>query len=38
MPAGIESAGEGWVRTTPALLPAEGGCDGFFIAALVRAG
>jgi 16S rRNA (cytosine967-C5)-methyltransferase len=27
---------EGWVRILPGLLEAEGGLDGFFMAALVR--
>ena len=36
LPAGVPVAAEGWVRTLPGMLAAEGGCDGFFIARLVR--
>ncbi len=36
LPVGIPVAPEGWVRTTPALLADEGGCDGFFVARLRR--
>ena len=36
LPAGIAAAPQGWVRTVPGMLEAEGGCDGFFIARLKR--
>ncbi|RDE04732.1 RsmB/NOP family class I SAM-dependent RNA methyltransferase [Sphingomonas aracearum] len=36
LPAGIAPAAQGWVRTLPGMLEAEGGCDGFFIARLRR--
>lgn len=34
LPAGFATAisAEGWLRTTPAMLPEAGGCDGFFAA------
>jgi 16S rRNA (cytosine967-C5)-methyltransferase len=32
LPAGIAPTDQGWVRTHPGQLPAEGGLDGFFIA------
>jgi 16S rRNA (cytosine967-C5)-methyltransferase len=34
LPAGFEEAitTQGWLRTTPAMLPEAGGCDGFFAA------
>ena len=32
LPAGLEAAPEGWLRTDPGLLADEGGLDGFFIA------
>jgi 16S rRNA (cytosine967-C5)-methyltransferase len=32
LPAGVTPSAEGWVRTHPALLAAEGGMDGFFVA------
>lgn len=37
-PAGlpVPVAAEGWVRTLPGMLAAEGGCDGFFIARFRR--
>ena len=38
LPAGIPVHSGGWVRTLPGMLAAEGGCDGFFIARLRRAG
>jgi 16S rRNA (cytosine967-C5)-methyltransferase len=31
-PAGLQPTGEGWLRTLPGQLEAEGGLDGFFIA------
>ena len=37
LPAGIEPAAEGWVRTLPVTLAEVGGTDGFFIARLTRA-
>lgn len=37
LPPGIAPTPEGWVRTLPGTLEAEGGCDGFFIARLRRA-
>jgi 16S rRNA (cytosine967-C5)-methyltransferase len=37
LPAGIAPHPAGYVRTLPGMLEAEGGCDGFFIARLVRA-
>jgi len=36
LPAGIIATPEGWVRTLPSTLAAEGGTDGFFIARFVR--
>jgi 16S rRNA (cytosine967-C5)-methyltransferase len=36
LPDGVTVAAEGWLRLTPALLPERGGCDGFFMARLVR--
>lgn len=38
LPAGIASAGTGWVRTLPGMLADHGGLDGFFIARLRQAG
>ena len=38
LPAGLATSAKGWLRTTPAMLADQGGCDGFFIAALVRQG
>ena len=38
LPAGIAPAPQGWVRTLPGMLEAQGGCDGFFIARLKRTG
>lgn len=32
IPAGLAATGEGWLRTLPGMLEAEGGLDGFFIA------
>jgi len=32
LPAGLAPTGEGWVRTLPGQMEAEGGLDGFFIA------
>ena len=32
LPAGLAPAPQGWLRTDPGMLPAEGGLDGFFIA------
>ncbi|WFL78304.1 RsmB/NOP family class I SAM-dependent RNA methyltransferase [Altererythrobacter arenosus] len=32
LPAGIEPSPEGWLRTDPGMLAAQGGLDGFFIA------
>jgi 16S rRNA (cytosine967-C5)-methyltransferase len=32
LPQGLEPDAQGWVRTDPAMLAAEGGIDGFFIA------
>ncbi|MGN6375044.1 MAG: RsmB/NOP family class I SAM-dependent RNA methyltransferase [Sphingomonas sp.] len=37
LPAGIDVAPQGWLRTLPGTLAAHGGCDGFFIARLQRA-
>ena len=34
----VAATPQGWVRTVPGTLEAEGGCDGFFIARLRRAG
>ena len=34
----VEATPEGWVRTLPGTLEADGGCDGFFIARFRRAG
>ena len=34
----VAAAPEGWARTTPGTLAEQGGCDGFFIARLRRAG
>lgn len=36
LPDGMRPAPEGWLRTLPAMLAADGGCDGFFVARLVR--
>lgn len=36
LPDGVVPTPEGWLRLTPALLPEQGGCDGFFAARLVR--
>jgi 16S rRNA (cytosine967-C5)-methyltransferase len=36
LPDFVTSSPEGWVRILPGLLEAEGGLDGFFMAALVR--
>jgi 16S rRNA (cytosine967-C5)-methyltransferase len=36
LPTGIVAAPQGWLRTLPGALEAEGGCDGFFIARLKR--
>ena len=36
LPDGIAPTPEGWLRLTPALLPQQGGCDGFFAARLIR--
>jgi len=36
LPEGIAPTPEGWVRTLPGMLADAGGCDGFFIARLVR--
>ena len=38
LPDGIAPAPEGWVRTLPGMLADAGGCDGFFVARLRRAG
>lgn len=37
LPAGIAPHPEGWLRTLPGMVEAQGGCDGFFVARLVRA-
>lgn len=37
LPNGIEATSDGYVRTLPGTLADVGGCDGFFIARLVRA-
>lgn len=37
LPAGIAPTADGWVRTLPGMLAAQGGCDGFFVARLRRA-
>ena len=37
LPAGLTPRAEGWVRTVPGDLEAQGGLDGFFIARLKRA-
>lgn len=31
LPLGLEPTGEGWVRTLPGVMEAEGGMDGFFV-------
>ncbi|SCW63878.1 16S rRNA (cytosine967-C5)-methyltransferase [Sphingobium faniae] len=36
LPAGIVPTPDGWVRTLPDALAAQGGADGFFVARLVR--
>jgi 16S rRNA (cytosine967-C5)-methyltransferase len=36
LPEGIAPAEQGWLRTLPGMIEAEGGCDGFFIARLTR--
>ncbi|BAV65159.1 RsmB/NOP family class I SAM-dependent RNA methyltransferase [Sphingobium cloacae] len=36
LPAGIAPTREGWVRTLPGALDAQGGADGFFVARLAR--
>jgi 16S rRNA (cytosine967-C5)-methyltransferase len=38
LPDGIAPHDAGWVRTLPGMLADRGGCDGFFIARLSRAG
>jgi 16S rRNA (cytosine967-C5)-methyltransferase len=38
LPDGIAPAAAGWVRTLPGMLAGQGGCDGFFVARLRRAG
>ena len=38
LPAGVPVHERGWVRTLPGMMAAAGGCDGFFIARLRRAG
>ena len=38
LPAGIVPQPQGWVRTLPGTIEAQGGCDGFFIAHMARAG
>ena len=38
LPAGVPVHERGWVRTLPGMMAADGGCDGFFIARLRRAG
>ncbi len=37
LPAGLTPAPEGWLRTLPGMLEADGGLDGFFIARLEKA-
>jgi 16S rRNA (cytosine967-C5)-methyltransferase len=37
LPAGIPVHPDGYVRTLPGMLTAQGGCDGFFIVRLKRA-
>ncbi|MGC4251954.1 MAG: methyltransferase domain-containing protein [Sphingobium sp.] len=37
LPAGIAPTQDGWVRTLPDALDAQGGADGFFVARLARA-
>jgi 16S rRNA (cytosine967-C5)-methyltransferase len=37
LPDFVTPSSEGWVRSLPGLLEAQGGLDGFFIARLVRA-
>jgi 16S rRNA (cytosine967-C5)-methyltransferase len=36
LPAGIPVHADGYVRTLPGMMTADGGCDGFFIARLTR--
>jgi 16S rRNA (cytosine967-C5)-methyltransferase len=36
LPAGLEPAPDGWLRTDPGMLPKRGGLDGFFIARFVN--
>jgi len=36
VPAGLQTASQGWLRILPGMLEAEGGLDGFFVARLVR--
>jgi 16S rRNA (cytosine967-C5)-methyltransferase len=36
LPEGMSPAAQGWLRTLPGTIEAEGGCDGFFIARLKR--
>ena len=38
LPAGIDATAEGFARTTPATLSAQGGVDGFFVARFRRDG
>jgi 16S rRNA (cytosine967-C5)-methyltransferase len=38
LPHGIAPAADGTVRTLPGMLADAGGCDGFFVARLRRAG
>lgn len=37
LPPGITPAPQGWLRTLPGTLADQGGCDGFFIARMMRA-
>lgn len=38
LPAGVVAAPQGWLRTLPGTLAGDGGCDGFFIARMMRVG
>ena len=36
LPEGVAATPRGWLRTLPGTLAAVGGCDGFFIARMMR--
>ncbi|WP_082730327.1 MULTISPECIES: RsmB/NOP family class I SAM-dependent RNA methyltransferase [Sphingomonas] len=38
LPTGVVAAPQGWLRTLPGTLAGDGGCDGFFIARMMRIG